>query len=44
MFIVMRGARSRARFAVTLGLVLAYPCVFALNPSLDISQYAHKGW
>ncbi|PWU01652.1 MAG: hypothetical protein C5B51_22425, partial [Terriglobia bacterium] len=40
----MRGARTRARFAVTLGLALACPCAFALNPALDISQYAHKAW
>ena len=39
----MRGARSRARFAVTLGLALACPS-FALNPTLDISQYSHKAW
>src|SRR5690242_1337535 len=40
----MRGARSRARFAVTLGLALAGPCAFALNPALDVSQYAHTAW
>src|ERR1700758_1197464 len=28
-----------------VGLILACcPCAFALNPSLDISQYAHTGW
>jgi signal transduction histidine kinase/ligand-binding sensor domain-containing protein len=27
------------------GLILAWcPCAFALNPSLEISQYAHKAW
>ena len=25
-------------------LALACPCAFALNPSLDINQYAHKAW
>jgi len=37
-------AARRARFAVTLGLALASPCAFALDPALDISQYAHKRW
>src|SRR5579862_6646402 len=40
----MMGAHNRARFAVTLGLALAGPCAFALNPALDISQYSHKAW
>ena len=27
------------------GLLLAWcPCAFALNPSLDINQYAHTAW
>src|ERR1700745_2203245 len=42
--IVMRGARSRPRLAVTLGLALACPCAFAVNPALEISQYAHASW
>jgi signal transduction histidine kinase/ligand-binding sensor domain-containing protein len=39
----MTGAHSRARFAVTLGLLLC-PCALALNPALDVSQYAHTSW
>jgi ligand-binding sensor domain-containing protein len=31
--------------AVAFGIVLALcPCAFALNPSLDINQYAHTAW
>lgn len=40
----MRGACSRARFVVTLGTLLGGPSAFALNPALEISQYAHKAW
>jgi len=40
----MRGARSRARIAVALGALLAAPGAFALNPALDVSQYAHTAW
>ena len=40
----------RRRGAVALGIVLAgmllagRPCAFALNPALDVSQYAHTAW
>ena len=31
--------------AIALGILLACcPCAFALNPSLDINQYAHTAW
>src|SRR5215469_10973660 len=31
--------------AVLAGMLLARrPCVFALDPSLDVSQYAHTAW
>ena len=40
----MRGALRRTRLAVTLGLALAVPRAFALNPALEISQYAHASW
>src|SRR5215475_9409490 len=34
--------RAPTRFA---GMLLAWlPCSFALNPALDVSQYAHKSW
>ena len=26
------------------GMLLALPCAFALDPALDVSQYAHKAW
>jgi ligand-binding sensor domain-containing protein len=33
------------RAGIALGILLACcPCAFALNPSLDINQYAHKAW
>jgi ligand-binding sensor domain-containing protein len=43
-------AHGRRRFAVATSTVLAgfvlagARCVFALNPALDISQYAHTAW
>ena len=31
--------------AVLAGMLLAWStCVFALNPALDVSQYAHTSW
>jgi ligand-binding sensor domain-containing protein len=31
--------------AAVAGMLLAgYPCAFALNPALDVSQYAHTSW
>src|ERR1700722_2578930 len=32
------------RHTLLIGLILACPCAFALNPSLEINQYAHKAW
>src|SRR6202795_2756017 len=33
------------RAVIALGILLACcPCAFALNPSLDINQYAHNAW
>src|SRR5215469_13131137 len=44
----MRGrATERALFAMGLVpfiILLACGCAFALDPSLDISQYAHTAW
>src|SRR5688572_20679447 len=46
----MESAGGRGRHATTLGALLAWmllawcPSVFALNPSLDVSQYAHTSW
>lgn len=43
-------AHGRIRDAAALGAVLAgmllagRPCAFALNPALDVSQYAHTAW
>src|SRR5262249_23181576 len=50
MFDVMGRAHGRVRHAVVLGIVLAgsllawCPCAWALNPALDVSQYAHTAW
>src|SRR5262245_13675006 len=46
---VMSGRRARGRDVVVLSVALACvvawcPCAFALNPALDLSQYAHKAW
>ena len=46
----MQGAHRRRRDAVALGIVLVGillaggTCAFALNPALDVSQYAHTPW
>src|SRR5438034_94467 len=33
------------RAGIALGILLAWcPCASALNPSLDINQYAHTAW
>jgi len=36
--------RTQAKACATIILLTCCPCAFALNPSLDISQYAHKAW
>jgi len=47
---VMRTARPRRRHVVALGLAFASamlawcPSAFALNPTLDVSQYGHTAW
>jgi signal transduction histidine kinase/ligand-binding sensor domain-containing protein len=46
---VVRTAAWRRRRIAALGAVFACvltccPCAFALNPALDISQYAHTSW
>jgi ligand-binding sensor domain-containing protein len=44
------GVACRRGHALALDLLLAgmllasSPCAFALNPSLDVSQYAHTAW
>ena len=41
----MDTAHRKRRAAIFLGILLAYcPCVLALDPSLDVSQYAHTAW
>ena len=38
-------SRKQARAWIALGVLLACcGCAFALDPSLDISQYAHTAW
>jgi ligand-binding sensor domain-containing protein len=37
-------ARGRAPGALLLGILLTCSCAFALNPALDVSQYAHTAW
>jgi signal transduction histidine kinase/ligand-binding sensor domain-containing protein len=47
---IMAGAHGQKRHVVAVGIVLAgillpvCPCGFALNPTLDVSQYAHTAW
>src|SRR5271166_1519170 len=41
----MQRADRKRRAGIALGILLACcPCASALNPSLDINQYAHKAW
>jgi ligand-binding sensor domain-containing protein len=46
----MEKAHGRGRGVVALGVLLAClllawcPCAYALNPALDVSQYAHTAW
>ena len=41
----MKRAEIQERAAIILGIVLTWcPSVFALDPSLDVSQYAHASW
>ena len=41
----MERVDRKRKAAIALGIILACcPCASALNPSLDISQYAHKVW
>ena len=44
----MRKVRGRVRCALTRGMTLAVmllgTCAFALDPRLDVSQYAHTSW
>jgi ligand-binding sensor domain-containing protein len=36
---------KRANSIIALGILLVFcPCVFALNPSLDVNQYDHTSW
>jgi len=45
MFVPMKTADRQRRAAIVLGLILAWcPCVLALVPALDVSQYAHASW
>ena len=40
----MKCARTHTSRGCPLLLGALCPCAFALNPSLDISQYAHTAW
>src|SRR5208282_5685456 len=41
----MERAHRQTRVVVALGILLACcVCAFALNPSLEINQYAHRAW
>src|SRR5262249_49923519 len=36
---------AKRGWRITLGLLFAWlPCAIALNPALDVSQYAHTAW
>src|SRR5271166_2202006 len=45
MYAFVDRAHKQRRAAIVLGILLACcPCVSALDPSFDISQYAHTAW
>ena len=45
MNLVPRRRRSLGNAVLLAGLLLAWsPCAFALDPALDVSQYAHTSW
>lgn len=45
MFACAEGAHKQGRAVIALGILLACcPCASALDPSLDINQYAHTAW
>jgi len=45
MNLVPRRRRSLPNAVLLAGLLLAWsPCAVALNPTLDVSQYAHMSW
>ena len=39
-----RASGTQARAYATIVLLACCPCASALNPSLDVNQYAHKSW
>ncbi|HEY6764572.1 MAG TPA: two-component regulator propeller domain-containing protein, partial [Candidatus Sulfotelmatobacter sp.] len=45
MYSHVQRSQRQTRAIVALGVILACcPCAFALDPSLDVSQYAHTAW
>ena len=37
--------RAHMRACISIAILLAYcACAFALDPALDVSQYAHTAW
>src|SRR5882757_6264257 len=47
-FLSVENTHRRGRFGLALGIALAWllacPCGEALDPALDVSQYAHTAW
>jgi len=44
LYMERRAERTQAKAYATLILLACCPCASALNPSLDINQYAHTAW
>src|ERR1700720_2622612 len=43
--LAVAGLRTAQLSILLAGVLLAWgPCAFALNPALDVSQYAHTAW
>src|SRR5579862_3828711 len=40
----MAGKRLQPKYALALAVAIQCSTAFALNPSLDINQYAHTAW
>src|ERR1700722_398867 len=41
---ILHTVHGKLAGAILAGMLIARTCAFALNPALDVSQYAHTAW